>query len=151
MAWLKIEDVARETGLTKRAIRYYEEIGLFQPSQRSDSGYRLYTEEDVQELKRVVDIKEVLGFSLQEIQQFLELGKRIEAYRREYSQATDPSVKRQDIKEIREALEQQLEMVEAKMKKMVAFQQEVRNMLTQLQQIEETMEREGEKRGLDDT
>lgn len=151
MAWLKIDDVARETGLTKRAIRYYEEIGLFRPNQRSEGGYRLYTNEDVQELRRVVDIKEVLGFSLQEIQQFLELGKRIEAYRRVYSQATDPAVKRQDVKEMREALEQQLQMVEAKMRKMTAFQQEVRTMLAQLQQIEEKMEGKDGTRGINKT
>ena len=41
-ALLRIQDVAAETGLTPRAIRYYEEIGLLEPAARSDGAYRLF-------------------------------------------------------------------------------------------------------------
>ncbi|WP_179090334.1 MerR family transcriptional regulator [Paenibacillus sp. FSL H8-0548] len=47
MELLKIEEVAKRTGLTKRAIRYYEDIGLISAPERSQGGMRLYSEEDI--------------------------------------------------------------------------------------------------------
>ncbi len=65
MERFKIDDVAKATGLTKRTIRYYEEIGLIKPPARSEGGTRLYTAEDIERLKNIVAAREVLGFSLQ--------------------------------------------------------------------------------------
>jgi len=50
---LKIGELARRTGLTVRALRHYDDIGLLKPSARSDGGYRLYDREDVARLYRV--------------------------------------------------------------------------------------------------
>ena len=44
---LRIQEVAEETGLTPRAIRYYEEMGLLAPAARSGGAYRLYDAEDL--------------------------------------------------------------------------------------------------------
>jgi MerR family transcriptional regulator, copper efflux regulator len=60
-----VGDVASATGLSTRAIRYYEELGLVQP-QRTDGGFRLYAPQDVEILKTVIRFKE-LGMSLEEI------------------------------------------------------------------------------------
>lgn len=49
---MTIKDVERQTGITKANIRFYEAQGLIQPG-RTDSGYRSYCPEDVEELKRV--------------------------------------------------------------------------------------------------
>lgn len=49
----QIEEVAKKTNLTKRALRYYEELGLVSPSGRTESGYRLYTDEDVTHILHV--------------------------------------------------------------------------------------------------
>ena len=49
---MTIKDVERQTGITKANIRFYEAQGLIQP-ERTDSGYRSYSAEDVEELKRV--------------------------------------------------------------------------------------------------
>lgn len=51
MSLYKIDDVAKECGLTKRTIRYYEEIGVMPSPQRTDGGTRLYTREDIDYLK----------------------------------------------------------------------------------------------------
>lgn len=40
---LKVGELAKQTGLTVRALHHYDDIGLLQPSARSDAGYRLYT------------------------------------------------------------------------------------------------------------
>lgn len=49
---MTIKDVEKQTGITKANIRFYEAQGLIQPG-RTDSGYRSYSAEDVEELKRV--------------------------------------------------------------------------------------------------
>lgn len=70
--YYKIEDVAKKTGLTKRAIRYYEDIELIKPI-RSESSYRLYTEDDINKIIRVVALRDSLGFSLSEIKNVFDL------------------------------------------------------------------------------
>ena len=48
---LKVGDLAKRTGLTVRALHHYDSIGLLRPTGRSDSGYRLYSRDDVARLK----------------------------------------------------------------------------------------------------
>lgn len=62
----KIGDLAKLTGLTVRALRFYDQIGLFSPSGLTESGHRLYNESDLSRLHQIVSLKE-LGLSLEEI------------------------------------------------------------------------------------
>jgi hypothetical protein len=48
-----VGQLAKLTGLTVRALHHYHAIGLLEPSQRSDSGYRLYTQADIVRLYRI--------------------------------------------------------------------------------------------------
>ena len=54
-ALLRIQEVADETGLTPRAIRYYEEVGLLAPAARSEGAYRLYDAEDLARLQGMLE------------------------------------------------------------------------------------------------
>ena len=69
---LRIQEVAADTGLTPRAIRYYEELGLLAPAARSDGAYRLYDAEDLERLRFIRGLRDDAGFSLAEIGQMLE-------------------------------------------------------------------------------
>ena len=69
---LRIHDVAAGTGLTPRAIRYYEELGLLAPAARSEGAYRLYDAEDLDRLRFIRGLRDDAGFSLAEIGQLLE-------------------------------------------------------------------------------
>ena len=69
---LRIQEVAEETGLTPRTIRYYEEIGLLAPAARSEGAYRLYDAEDLERLRFIRGLRDDAGFSLAEIGQLLE-------------------------------------------------------------------------------
>ncbi len=69
---LRIKEVAAETGLTTRAIRYYEEIGLLEPAARSDGDYRLYDASDLERLRFIKSLRDDAGFSLAQIGQLLE-------------------------------------------------------------------------------
>ncbi|MBS0288392.1 MAG: MerR family transcriptional regulator [Proteobacteria bacterium] len=68
---LKIGDLAKQTGLTVRALRHYDEIGLLSPSLRTLSDHRLYSEKDVQKLQEIM-LLQLMGFSLAEIKICLE-------------------------------------------------------------------------------
>ena len=67
---MQIGEVADRTGLSLRTIRYYEEVGLVVPSARSQGGFRLYTEPDVDRLQVVKRMKP-LGFQLEEMRELL--------------------------------------------------------------------------------
>lgn len=75
----RIEEIARTSGLTKRAIRYYEEIGLLAPPERTDGGYRVYTDAHVARLAEIVTIRDTLGLSLQQIQEFVALKEQVDS------------------------------------------------------------------------
>jgi DNA-binding transcriptional MerR regulator len=71
-AELSSGDLARATGNTVRTIRFYEEEGLLKPAVVSDGGHRRYTENDLERLRLISDLRE-LGLSLCEIRSILEL------------------------------------------------------------------------------
>ena len=63
---LKIGELAKKSGATTKTIRYYELLGLLPEPERTESGYRMYEEKDVE---RLIFIKKAkgLGFSLTDI------------------------------------------------------------------------------------
>ena len=71
-AGLKIGELARSTGLTTKAIRYYELMRLLPEPQRTESGYRLYSAQEVQRLGFIKKAKH-LGLSLEDIRDILTL------------------------------------------------------------------------------
>lgn len=63
---------AKISGVTTRTLRYYDRIGLLKPSEISDSGQRLYSEDDIVRLQQIVTLK-FIGFSLQQIKNITEM------------------------------------------------------------------------------
>jgi DNA-binding transcriptional MerR regulator len=70
----RIGEVAKQTGVTTRTLRYWEELGLLQPASRTDGGERLYGAGDVRRVTRIRDWRELLGFSLDEVKTVLSTG-----------------------------------------------------------------------------
>src|SRR5690606_3519634 len=66
-----VGEVARLARITVRTLHHYDEIGLLVPSQRSESGYRLYTAEDLTRLHQILLFR-ALGFSLESIRGLLD-------------------------------------------------------------------------------
>jgi DNA-binding transcriptional MerR regulator len=69
-ATLHIGEVAERVGLSLRTVRYYEEQGLFEPAGRTDGGFRLYTEREVDRLLLIKQMKP-LGFTVQQMHDLL--------------------------------------------------------------------------------
>jgi DNA-binding transcriptional MerR regulator len=65
---LRIGEVAERSGVTPRTIRYYEELGLLpSAAERARGQHRLYTEEDVDRLRELTRLRDLLGLSLEEL------------------------------------------------------------------------------------
>ena len=71
---LGVAEVGRRTGLTRKALRLYEELGLVEPARRSDAGYRLYDGEALRRIE-LVNRAKVLGLSLTEAKEFLHVAE----------------------------------------------------------------------------
>ncbi|NMP26178.1 Cu(I)-responsive transcriptional regulator [Rahnella sp. SAP-1] len=69
---MNISDVAKKTGLTSKAIRFYEEKGLVTAPMRSDNGYRSYAPRHIEELTLLRQARQV-GFTLDECQELVAL------------------------------------------------------------------------------
>lgn len=65
-----IQEVAKLSGVTTRTLQYYDKIGLLIPAKHSESGYRLYSLDNLLDLQKILIYKE-LGFSLEEVKTFL--------------------------------------------------------------------------------
>ena len=65
-AVMHIGEVAARTELSLRSLRHGEEVGLLHPSGRSEGGFRLYTEDDVERILVIRRMKP-LGFSIDEM------------------------------------------------------------------------------------
>jgi len=67
---MRIGQLARESGVSAKTLRYYEEIDLLRPAGRTASGYRLYDDEALRRL-RFVRRAQTLGLSLADIRAIL--------------------------------------------------------------------------------
>ena len=67
-----IQEVSKRTGLTAHTLRYYEKEGLLSGVERTQGGFRQYTDEDLERLGLICCLKNT-GMSIQEIARFVQL------------------------------------------------------------------------------
>jgi len=131
---LKINEVAAETGLTTRAIRYYEEIGLLEPAARSDGAYRLYDASDLERLQFIRSLRDDAGFSLAQIGQLLEDETARERNRERFHSTVDPRERRALLVESRDRAAHQIEILETKATRLATMIDEARERARHLDQ-----------------
>ena len=131
----KIEEAAQTTGLTKRAIRYYEQIGLISAPERTEKGTRVYDDQDIERLQNVVTAKEVLGFSLQELQQYLDLKEQVKTVYSHYQSVQETTMQHEDLKQISDSLQAQIDMLDQKINQMTTFKMEMENLKKQADNV----------------
>lgn len=66
MKSIPIQELSKQTGITVRTLRYYDQIGLLIPSSKTPGKHRIYSDEELKKLQQIQFLKK-LGFSLQEI------------------------------------------------------------------------------------
>jgi MerR family transcriptional regulator, repressor of the yfmOP operon len=109
---LRIGEVAEQTGTTPRTIRYYEEIGLLPGvSDRAQGKHRLYTEADVERVREIVRLRDLLGLSLEQLSRLLEAEAARAELRREFQQTDDPAAQQRILERSLGHIGVQLELV----------------------------------------
>jgi DNA-binding transcriptional MerR regulator len=129
---LRINEVAAETGLTTRTIRYYEEIGLLEPAARSDGDYRLYDASDLDRLQFIRSLRDDAGFSLSQIRQLLEDEAARERNRERLRNTTDPAERRQYLGEAEERVLRQVALLDAKAARLAVMLDDARARLARI-------------------
>jgi DNA-binding transcriptional MerR regulator len=109
---LRIGEVAELTGTTPRTIRYYEEIGLLpDPEDRPQGKHRSYTDVDIERVREIIRLRDLLGLSLEELSKLLEAETARAEIRRKYRQTEDPETQRRLLTESLGHIANQLELV----------------------------------------
>ena len=113
---LRIGEVAELTGTTARTIRYYEEIGLLDSApQRAQGKHRVYTQADVDRVREIIRLRDLLGLSLDQLSQLLEAESARAHLRDELQQAEDPAERKRILEELLTHISNQLELVQGRL------------------------------------
>lgn len=131
-SYMQIGEVAQRTGLTQRALRYYETMGLLPPPTRMDGGFRLYSEQDVARLERIVELKRLLGFSLAEIRQIMDADDLLRQIRSESRAQSDPRERRAGLERAAGVIVEQLKLIESRIESMRELQAHYERRLARL-------------------
>ncbi|WP_243290440.1 MerR family transcriptional regulator [Bacillus sp. FJAT-47783] len=67
---MKVKEVADLVGVSVRTLHHYDEIGLLNPEKTTESGYRIYSNENLETLQQILFFKE-LGFPLKKIKEII--------------------------------------------------------------------------------
>jgi DNA-binding transcriptional MerR regulator len=113
---LRIGEVAELTATTPRTIRYYEEIGLLGgTSERVQGKHRVYTEADVERVREIIRLRDLLGLSLEQLSKLLEAESARAHLRREYHETEAPAERKRILEELRGHIGTQLELVRSRL------------------------------------
>ena len=115
--YIQIGQVAERTGLTQRTLRFYEEKGLLKSSTRMEGGFRLYSEEDIQRIEHIIQLKKNLGFSLADIKEMIEAEEAISALRAQYKELSKEQ-KLESLEKAVEVIENQMVLTEKKIEQL---------------------------------
>jgi DNA-binding transcriptional MerR regulator len=141
---LRIQEVAASLGLTTRAIRYYEEVGLLEPAARSEGDYRLYDEDDVERLRFIKGLRDDAGFSLAEIGRMLEDEVARTRNRTRFRTTRDEAERRAIVDDALVRVERQIESLKAKQARLGEMIEEAEgrreHLLTHIAEIEAGLE-----------
>ena len=123
---LRIGEVAELTGTTPRTIRYYEEIGLLPDSlDRAQGKHRSYTDEDVERVREIIRLRDLLGLTLEELATLLEAETARATIRREIQQTDDPAEIRRMREEALGHINTQLELVRRRRREIEQLESEL--------------------------
>jgi DNA-binding transcriptional MerR regulator len=112
---LRIGEVAELTGTTPRTIRYYEEIGLLPEAEDREHGKRRhYTVADVERLRELIRMKDLLGLSLDDLKRLVEAEAARAGLREQWQHADDPGEQRRILEQSLVHLADQLKLVRAR-------------------------------------
>jgi DNA-binding transcriptional MerR regulator len=124
---LRIGEVAELTGTTPRTIRYYEEIGLLGAAgaEREQGKHRCYTAADVERVREIIRLRDLLGLSLEQLSRLLEAESARAHLKRELQQTESPAERRRILEQLQEHISTQLELVRGRLSELTQLAAEL--------------------------
>jgi DNA-binding transcriptional MerR regulator len=123
---LRIGELAELTGTTARTIRYYEEIGLLDgAADRGQGKHRCYAPADVDRVREIVRLRDLLGLSLEQLSKLLDAESARAELRREYQQTDAPAARRSILEQALGHIATQLELVRERKRELEQLEREL--------------------------
>ncbi len=122
---MRIGAVAERTGVTPRTIRYYEEIGLLPCAERRKGEHREYDEADIERLRELTRLRDLLGLTLDELKALVEAEEARAAIRRRFRETTSDAERLRLLDEALPHVERQLELVRRRRDELVRLEREL--------------------------
>jgi DNA-binding transcriptional MerR regulator len=123
---LRIGEVAELTGTTPRTIRYYEEIGLLPGAvDRAQGRHRSYTEADVERVREIIRLRDLLGLSLDQLSELLEAETARAELRKEFAEAHDAETQRRILDQALGHIATQLSLVRERRRELEKLEREL--------------------------
>lgn len=116
-----VEEVVKQLGVTPRTLHYYEEVGLVKPAARTVGGHRLYNEVSVEKLRRILRLKDSLGYSLQEIKAVLDREEVLDELKASWHGDISSAQKHQLLEESARLLQEVIENIDGKLNRLQAI------------------------------
>lgn len=108
---VRIGQAAKAAGTTSRTIRYYEEIGLLPASaERAGGAHRLYSDDDIERVKEILRLKNVLGLSLDELRSVIDDEEARKHLRTRFQSDVSDTERREILEQLAAIVERQLEL-----------------------------------------
>jgi DNA-binding transcriptional MerR regulator len=109
---MRIGEVAERAGTTVRTVRYYEEVGLLPGSEeRAHGQHRSYSDADVERLREILQLKELLNLSLDQLRGLVEAEEARAVIRERYRTATEADERERLLLQAARHLDRQLALV----------------------------------------
>ncbi|MCU1488823.1 MAG: transcriptional regulator, MerR family [Acidimicrobiaceae bacterium] len=137
---LRIGEAAARTGVSERTLRYYEELGLVVPAEHSPGGNRRYGEAELERVRRVRDLQDLMGLNLDEIRVLICFEDRFEDLRAAWRASPDLAERRQILQEALDTRRALRERVSAKSERLRTYLSDLEGAITRIEQMLEELD-----------
>lgn len=120
----RIGEVAKLTAVTTRTLRYWEQLGLLTPKGHRGGGERLYSDTEIERVRRIKELQELLGFSLAEVRVVLDTEDVLDRLRDAYHADPEPAHRLQVVQRAIEANDRLLGRLDDTLTRIEAFRDE---------------------------
>lgn len=159
---LSIDEVARRTELSKPTLRFYEQKGLVEPPARLPGKFRKYGQQDLERLEHVKQLRDLLGLSLNEIEETLRIDKEharlVEQARAQWDEVSDTAILKIRLDEAKrlnqresDEVDKQLGAVEGKIEGLARLREGIAARKQRIDELENRIKQIERERELDET
>lgn len=131
---MTVEMVVQRLGVTPRTLHYYEELGLIPDVRRTAGGHRLYDEATVQRLERILRLKGMLGYRLQDIKQLICVEELLDKHRRSLHATPTPEERLAILDDSLHLLEDVVKNIDSKIEGLMHLRANYQERLQRVQQ-----------------